>query len=215
MSQADRLLARGIKEDALTLLQLAEAITLDSFPAPKGVAATSLAIVASVAKFKSNRKAWASFGRHVLNAVASVMHSLGDLETFDQRDAAKESMLKLLEVLRTIQTAINKLQNMNLFKRMRIYNKDPETMAEMKKQFDFAIIPFSLEAHNSDEERQSEHLLEIIAEMYKDTSIPQYIAARSSAEDASEMPIASQSPSSLSPMPEVVRYLFEFTRYSI
>ncbi|KZP14539.1 hypothetical protein FIBSPDRAFT_105723 [Athelia psychrophila] len=72
------------------------------------------------------------------------MHSLGALETFDQREAAKESMMKLLEVLRTIQTAINKLQNMNLFKRMRIYSKDPETMAEMKKQLDLAIIPFSV-----------------------------------------------------------------------
>ncbi|KZP14536.1 TPR-like protein [Athelia psychrophila] len=205
MSQADRLLAASrIREDALTLLQLAEAITLDSSPAPKGVAVTSLAIVASVAKFKSNRKAWASFGRHILNAVASVMHSLGDLETFDQREIAKESMTKLLEVLRTIQTAINKLQNMNLFKRMRIYSKDPETMAEMKKQLDLAIIPFSLEAHNSDEEMQSEHLLEIIAEIYKDTSIPQYVVARSSAEDVNEMPIASQNPSSLSPKPAVV-----------
>ncbi|KZP14494.1 TPR-like protein [Athelia psychrophila] len=205
MSQADRLLAASrIREDALTLLQLAEAITLDSIPAPKGVAATSLAIIASVAKFKSNRKAWASFGRHILNAVASVMHSLGALETFDQQEAAKESMMKLLEVLRTIQTAINKLQNMNLFKRMRIYSKDPETMAEMKKQLDLAIIPFSLEAQNSDEERQPERILETITEIYRVNSIPQDILTHSSAEDANRMPVASQNPSGLSPIPAAV-----------
>ncbi|KZP14499.1 TPR-like protein [Athelia psychrophila] len=205
MSQAYQFpAASGIREDALTLLRLAEAIPSDSFPVLKGVAATSLAIAGSVAKFKSNRKAWASFGRHILNAVAGVVHSLGALETFDLREAAKESMENFLEVLRTVQTAIDKLQHVNLFERMRIYSKDPEMIAEMKKQLGLATIPFHLKGQSSDEGRQPERLLEIITEIYRDKSIPQHLLARSSAEDANRMPVASQNSSSLSPMPAVL-----------
>ncbi|KZP14720.1 hypothetical protein FIBSPDRAFT_102113 [Athelia psychrophila] len=195
MSQAGHLAESGLRDNAITLLRLAEAIPPDSFPTFKGLATISLALVVAVAKFKSNRKIWANFGDHVQKTAAGLIHYICDLDKLETREAAKYKMEKVLEVLNAIQKEIYQLQRLHPLRRVVVYKKDPETIADMKKRLDAAMMSFPLAAQSDYEGRDPRRLLETILEKYGDTS--QHL-------DANRSPVASRSVASPSQMPALV-----------
>ncbi|KAF7973534.1 hypothetical protein HWV62_14968 [Athelia sp. TMB] len=125
------------EQGGLELLRITRDIPTQSLPALQGMAASALSIIGAVANFKSNKKEWKAFSRFVQDAATRVVLSLVDHE--ETREAMEVRMEKVFSALKDAKTEIDRLQNLNLFRRVKTFRQDTKTISDLKSHISIAI----------------------------------------------------------------------------
>ncbi|KAF7965886.1 hypothetical protein HWV62_41022 [Athelia sp. TMB] len=128
------------EQGGLELLRITRDIPTQSLPALQGMAASALSIIGAVANFKSNKKEWKAFSRFVQDAAIRVVQSLVDHE--ETREAMEVRMAKVFSALKDAKTEIDRLQNLNLFRRVKTFRQDTKTISDVKGRISIAIADF-------------------------------------------------------------------------
>ncbi|KAF7970239.1 hypothetical protein HWV62_24730 [Athelia sp. TMB] len=128
------------EQGGLELLRITRDIPTQSLPALQGMAASALSIIGAVANFKSNKKEWKAFSRFVQDAATRVVQSLVDHE--ETREAMEVRMEKVFSALKDAKTEIDRLQNLNLFRRVKTFRQDTKTISDVKSHISIAIADF-------------------------------------------------------------------------
>ncbi|KAF7973539.1 hypothetical protein HWV62_14978, partial [Athelia sp. TMB] len=138
-----------VEQDALQLFRITSEISQRDLPALQGMAASALSIIGAVANFKSNKKEWKAFGRFVQDAATRVALSLVDHE--ETREAMEVRMERVFSALTGARTEIDRLQNLNLFRRAKTFRQDPKTISALKNQISDAVEGFLVTPGRADD----------------------------------------------------------------
>ncbi|KAF7970641.1 hypothetical protein HWV62_23370 [Athelia sp. TMB] len=128
------------EQDALQLLRITSEISQQDLPALQGMAASALSIIGAVANFKSNKKEWKAFGRFVQDAATRVVLSLVDHE--ETREAMEVRMERVFSALTGARTEIDRMQNLNLFRRVKTFRQDSRKISALENQIHNAVESF-------------------------------------------------------------------------